>query len=88
MQKADTASEQQPKGSSYVTMKITKESRMVLSEIQKSDPLWSRIDVKDIIALAWPRCPACGGPITAKYMSPQNVICVRCRAEYSLTPTA
>jgi hypothetical protein len=71
--------------SRYVTMKITRESRMVLSEIQRNDQLWGRIDVKDIIAFAWPRCPVCGGPITAKYMS-QNVVCVKCRAEYSLTP--
>jgi hypothetical protein len=71
--------------SRYVTMKITRESRMVLSEIQRNDPLWSRIDVKDIIAVAWPRCPACGGPLVAKLMS-QNLVCVRCRAEYSLTP--
>jgi len=83
MQEVDTTPGQS--SSRYVTMKITRESRMVLSEIQRNDPLWSRIDVKDIIALAWPRCPACGGPITAKYMS-QNVVCVRCRAEYSLTP--
>jgi hypothetical protein len=67
-------------------MRITRESRMVLSEIQRNDPLWSRIDVKDIIAFAWPRCPACGGPITAKYMS-KNVVCVMCKAEYLLTPT-
>ncbi len=81
MQKVDTVSGQ----SRYVTMKVSRESRMVIGEIQRNDQLWSRIDVKDIIAFAWPRCPACGGPITAKYMS-QNVICVRCKTEYQLTP--
>jgi len=87
MQEVDTTSEQQPKYSRYTTMKITRESRMVLSEIQRNDPLWSRIDVKDIIAFAWPRCPACGGPITVKFAS-QNLVCVRCKAEYQLTPVA
>jgi hypothetical protein len=83
MQEVSTTSER-PTQSQYVTMKITKESRMVLSEIQSSDPLWSHIDIKDIIALAWPRCPSCGGPITVRLMS-QNLICSKCRAEYSLT---
>ncbi len=81
MQKVNTVSGQ----SRYVTMKVSRESRMVIGEIQRNDQLWGRIDVKDIIAFAWPRCPACGGPITAKYMS-QNVICVRCKTEYQLTP--
>jgi len=67
-----------------VTLKVSKESRMVIWEIQRSDPLWSRIDVKDIIVFAWPRCPKCGGPVTAKFMS-QNVICARCKSEYQLT---
>ena len=83
MQEVDTTPGRS--SSRYVTMKITRESRMVLSEIQSSDPLWSHIDVKDIIALAWPKCPRCGGPLTVKFMS-QNLVCVRCKTEYSLTP--
>jgi tRNA(Ile2) C34 agmatinyltransferase TiaS len=83
MQKVSMVSEHSKHGN-YVTMKVSKESRMVLSEIQNSDPLWRHIDVKDIIALAWPRCPACGGPLTVKLMS-QNLICVKCKAEYQLT---
>jgi len=81
MQELNPNPKQRPKY--YITLKISKESRTVLREIQDSDPLWSRIDVKDIIALAWPRCPACGGPITAKIAS-ANLICVRCQAEYQL----
>jgi tRNA(Ile2) C34 agmatinyltransferase TiaS len=83
MQEVSTTSEQQ-KHQKYVTMKISRESRMVLSEIQSNDLLWSHIDVKDIIALAWPKCPRCGGPLTVKFMS-QNLVCVRCKTEYSLT---
>jgi hypothetical protein len=83
MQKVDTSSEQQTL-SRYVTLRVSRESRMVLSEIRSSDPLLGHIDIKDIIALTWPRCPSCGGPLVTKPMS-QNLICVRCRAEYSLT---
>jgi len=83
MQELSTNSERFRRGQ-YVTMKVSGDSRMVLSEIQNSDTPWRHIDVKDIIALAWPRCPACGGPLTMKLMS-QNLVCVRCRAEYSLT---
>jgi hypothetical protein len=71
-------------GKQYITMKVSKESRAVLWEIQQNDPLWGRIDVKDVIALAWPRCPACGGAITTKFAS-ANLICVKCRNEYQLT---
>jgi len=84
MQEVNTDSEQQ-KHQKYVTLKISRESRMVLSEVQSSDPLWSHIDVKDIIALAWPKCSRCGGPLTVKIMS-QNLVCARCKTEYSLTP--
>jgi len=67
----------------YITLKVSKESRAVLREIQDGDPLWGRIDVKDLIAMAWPRCPNCGGPVVVKFAS-SNVVCVRCRAEYRL----
>lgn len=81
MQELNTTREKQH--GRYITIKVSKESRAVLREIQDNDPLWGRIDVKDVIALAWPRCPACGGPVTAKLAS-ANLICVKCRAEYQL----
>jgi len=84
MQEVNTVSEQQ-KHQKYVTLKISRESRMVLSEIQSSDTLWSHIDVKDLIVFAWPKCPRCGGPLIVKLMS-QDLVCVRCKTEYSLTP--
>lgn len=69
----------------YVTMRVSKESRAVLDEVRR-DSLWRHVDLKDLIAFAWPKCPRCGGPLVIKLMS-QNVVCVRCRTEYSLTPT-
>jgi acetyl-CoA carboxylase beta subunit len=68
----------------YVTMRVSTESRAVIDEVRK-DPLWRHVDLKDLIAFAWPKCPRCGGPLAVKLMS-QNVVCVRCRTEYSLTP--
>jgi hypothetical protein len=68
----------------YVTMRVSTESRATLEEVWK-DPVWGHFDLKDLIALAWPKCPRCGGPLTVKFMS-QNLVCARCRAEYSLTP--
>ncbi len=67
----------------YVAMRVSTESRAVLEEVRR-DPMWSHINLKDLIAFAWPKCPRCEGPLVVKFMS-QNVVCVRCRAEYSLT---
>jgi ribosomal protein S27AE len=69
----------------YVALRVSRESRTVLDEIHEKDPVWSHFDLKDLVAFAWPKCPRCGGPLTAKFMS-QNLVCVRCRTEYSLTP--
>jgi len=66
----------------YHTMKISEESRRVIDEVSR-DGVYSRINVKDVIALAWPRCPRCGGVLVQKFAS-QNLMCVRCRAVYEL----
>jgi hypothetical protein len=82
MQKLDK--DQGRKYDYYVAMRVSTESRTVLEEVRR-DPVWSHVNLKDLIAFAWPKCPRCGGPLVVKFMS-QNVVCVRCRAEYSLTP--
>jgi uncharacterized protein (DUF983 family) len=41
------------------------------------------VPLRDIIHVAWPKCPQCGGPLVQKFAS-NNVICVECRAEYAL----
>ena len=66
----------------YVTLKISEASRQVLDEVM-TDAVYSRINVKDLIAVAWPKCPVCGGALVQKFAS-KNLICVRCRAEYRL----
>jgi DNA-directed RNA polymerase subunit RPC12/RpoP len=66
----------------YHTVKISEESRRVLDEVAR-DGVYSRINIKDLIALAWPRCPACGGVLVIKFAS-KNLICVNCKAEYEL----
>lgn len=83
MQELDKGQNQRRKYDYYVTMRVSTESRAVLEEMRK-DPLWRHVDLKDLIAFAWPKCPSCGGPLAVKLMS-QNLVCVRCRAEYSLT---
>jgi len=69
-------------GPVYHTMKISEESRHVIDEVAR-DSVYSRINVKDLIALAWPRCPQCGGVLVQKFAS-RNLTCVRCKAEYEL----
>jgi len=68
----------------YVSMKLSQTSRDVIDEI-RGDPLWRRVKVKDLIGLAWPRCPKCGGVVTAQ-LSTAKLVCVRCRTTYVLTP--
>jgi len=70
----------------YYTLKISEESRHVLDEVA-GDGVYSRINVKDIIAMAWPRCPRCGAPVVQKFAS-RNLVCVRCRSEYELRHVA
>jgi ribosomal protein S27AE len=69
---------------SYVNMKLSPSSKAVIDEI-RSDTLWRRVKVKDIVGLAWPRCPKCGGAVAAQFGT-SKLICVRCRTEYVLTP--
>ncbi len=66
----------------YHTVKVSEESRQVLDEVAR-DGVYSRINVKDLIALAWPRCPACGGVLVQKFAS-KNLLCVNCKTEYEL----
>jgi uncharacterized protein (DUF983 family) len=66
----------------YHTLKISDESRRVIDEVM-TDAVYSRINVKDVISMAWPRCPRCGGVLVQKFAS-RNLTCVRCRAEYEL----
>jgi uncharacterized protein with PIN domain len=67
---------------SYTTLKISEDSRRLLDEVM-ADAFYSRVNVKDVIAVAWPRCPKCGGPLVQKFASP-NLMCARCRSEYWL----
>jgi uncharacterized protein (DUF983 family) len=66
----------------YSTLKVSEESRQLLGEVM-ADTFYSRVNVKDVIVMAWPRCPKCGGPLVQKFAS-TNLICARCRAEYKL----
>jgi len=64
------------------TLKISDDSRRVIDAV-RTDAVYSRVNVKDVIAVAWPKCPSCGAPLVQKFAS-KNVICVGCRAEYRL----
>jgi hypothetical protein len=66
----------------YVTLKVSPESRAVIDDVM-SNSVWRYVDVKDIIALAWPRCPACNAPLVNKFAS-SNLVCVRCKTEFRL----
>jgi tRNA(Ile2) C34 agmatinyltransferase TiaS len=66
----------------YITLKVSPESRAVIDEVMVND-VWRYVDLKDVIALAWPRCPSCGAPLVNKFAS-QNLVCVKCKAEYKL----
>ena len=66
----------------YVNLKISPESRAVIDEVMQNS-VWRYVDLKDVIALAWPRCPDCDGVLVQKYAS-KNVVCVKCHKEYEL----
>jgi ribosomal protein S27AE len=66
----------------YSTLKVSEDSRRLLAEVM-ADAFYSRVNVKDVITFAWPKCPKCGGPLVQKFAS-SNLFCVRCRAEYKL----
>jgi tRNA(Ile2) C34 agmatinyltransferase TiaS len=66
----------------YITLKVSPESRAVIDEVL-ANSVWRYVDLKDVIALAWPRCPACGAPLVNKFAS-QNLVCARCKTEFRL----
>jgi len=66
----------------YITLKVSPESRAVIDEVMQNS-VWRYVDLKDVIALAWPRCPRCGGALVQKYVS-ENLVCAKCRSEFRL----
>jgi len=66
----------------YVTLKVSPESRAVIDDVMNNS-VWRYVDVKDIIALAWPRCPACNAPLVNKFAS-SNLVCAKCKTEFRL----
>jgi len=66
----------------YVNLKISSESRAVIDEVIQNS-VWRYVDLKDVIALAWPKCPRCGAPLVNKFVS-QNLVCARCKTEFRL----
>jgi uncharacterized protein (DUF983 family) len=72
-----------PKKYEYQNLKISNEAREWLDRVMKDD-VYRYVPLRDVIRVAWPRCPRCGGPLVQKFAS-QNVICVECRAEYALS---
>ena len=67
---------------SYVNLKVSPESRAVIDEVA-SNSVWRYVDLKDVIALAWPKCPNCGAPLVNKFAS-VNLVCVKCKTEFRL----
>jgi hypothetical protein len=66
----------------YVNLKVSPESRTVIDEVLNNS-VWRYVDLKDVIALAWPRCPRCDAPLVNKFAS-RNVVCAKCKAEFRL----
>ncbi len=66
----------------YVTLKISPESYDIIAEVKYSK-FWFHVYLKDIIAITWPRCPDCDGPLVQKFAS-ENLLCARCGAEFRL----
>jgi tRNA(Ile2) C34 agmatinyltransferase TiaS len=66
----------------YVNLKVSPESRAIIDEVA-SNSVWRYVDLKDVIALAWPRCPRCGAPLVNKYAS-ENLVCTKCKSEFRL----
>jgi ribosomal protein L37AE/L43A len=67
----------------YQNLKVSNETRTWLERIM-SDSVYRYVPLRDVIHVAWPKCPACGGPLVQKLAS-QNVICAECRTEYALS---
>jgi uncharacterized protein (DUF983 family) len=66
----------------YNNLKVSPEARRWLERVM-SDQIYRYVPLRDVIYVAWPRCPKCGGPLVQKFDS-KNLICVECRTEYSL----
>jgi ribosomal protein L37AE/L43A len=66
----------------YNNLKVSPESRRWLERVQ-ADQIYRYVPLRDVVHMAWPKCPRCGGPLVQKYAS-QNLICAECRAEYAL----
>ncbi len=66
----------------YVNLKVSPESRALLDDVVQNS-VWRYVDLKDVIALAWPKCPSCGAPLVNKFAS-QNLVCAKCKTEYKL----
>ena len=66
----------------YKNLKVSDETRRWLARVSR-DQIYRYVPLRDVIHLAWPKCPKCGGPLTQKLAS-QNLICAECRAEYRL----
>jgi uncharacterized protein (DUF983 family) len=67
----------------YQNLKVSPEARVWLERIM-SDQVYRYVPLRDVIHVAWPKCPHCGGPLVQKFAS-KNVICAECRTEYALS---
>ena len=70
----------------FKSLKISAESYKVLEQIRTLE-FYRAVMLKDLVDVAWPRCPACGGPLIRKIAS-AGVFCASCRKEYALHPTS
>jgi len=66
------------------SLKISPNSHAILEQIRKVE-IYKAVMIKDLIDVAWPRCPACGGPLVRKIAS-TDVLCATCGKQYALTP--
>jgi len=66
----------------YQNLKVSPETRRWLERVM-GDQVYRYVPLRDVIHVAWPKCPKCGGPLVQKFAS-NDVICVECRAEYRL----
>ena len=67
----------------YQNLKVSPEARMWLERVM-NDQVYRYVPLRDVIHVAWPKCPSCGVPLVQKFAS-KNMICVECRAEYALS---
>lgn len=66
----------------YKSIKISAGSYKLLEEVRTVE-LFKAVMIKDLIEVAWPRCPACGGPLVRKVTG--GVFCAKCGKEYNLS---